>query len=441
MLSTPTKTSFNRQQILTALYAALIAFLTYASVYAYRKPFTVATFEGLRFWDVSYQTLLIISQGVGYMISKFYGIKFISELKRLGRWRTSAALIGTAWIALLIFAIIPPPYGMLCLFVNGFMLGFMWGIIFSYVEGRRATDFIGSAMAVSFIFAGGFTRSVAVWLRDDWQVPEKWLGFTTGLIFVVPLILFLYLIEKIPAPDREDEKERTVRVPMDKESRKKLIRQFGLGLIVITITYLFLTVMRDIRDNFMSNMWNDLGYGKKPAIFTRTETITSVIILATMSLLVMIRNNFKAFQIAHGVIAFGFLMAGISSVLFLTGNMDGRYWMQLTGLGLYMGYIPFNCIFFERMIASFRIAGNVGFLIYIADAYGYLGSMSVVLTKEILRVQMNWVSFYSTAVIVFSVVGVAGTILSLIYFNKKYKITIASWQSKPPSLSAPALQA
>jgi hypothetical protein len=75
MQSTPTKTNFNRQQILTALYAALIAFLTYASVYAYRKPFTVATFEGLRYWDVSYQTLLIISQGVGYMISKFYGIK------------------------------------------------------------------------------------------------------------------------------------------------------------------------------------------------------------------------------------------------------------------------------------------------------------------------------------------------------------------------------
>lgn len=94
---------FTRRQLLTALYAALIAFLTYASVYAYRKPFTVATFEGIRFWGVSYQTLLIISQGVGYMLSKFYGIKFISELKRLGRWRTSAVLIGIAWLSLLVF--------------------------------------------------------------------------------------------------------------------------------------------------------------------------------------------------------------------------------------------------------------------------------------------------------------------------------------------------
>lgn len=434
---TKTTTSFNRRQIGTALFAATIAFLTYASVYAYRKPFTVATFDGIKFWGVPYQTLLIISQGVGYMLSKFYGIKFISELKRLGRWRTSATLIGIAWLALLVFAIIPPPYGMFCLLINGFMLGFMWGIVFSYVEGRRATDFIGSAMAVSFIFAGGFTRSVAVWLRESWNITDQWLAFTTGLVFAIPLILFLVLIEKIAPPDADDIKERTVRMPMNKESRQKLIKLFGLGLVVITITYLFLTVMRDIRDNFMSNMWNDLGYGKKPAIFTRTETITSVIVLAVMSMLVIIRNNFKAFQVIHGVIAIGFLIAGISSLMFITGYMDGALWMQLTGLGLYMGYIPFNCIFFERLIASFRIVGNVGFLIYIADAYGYLGSMSVVLTKEILHLQVNWVSFYSAAVIILSVVGVAGTLLSLLYFNRKYKLTIAQGLEKSNSIPLP----
>jgi MFS family permease len=429
---------FTRRQLLTAMYAALIAFLTYASVYAYRKPFTVATFEGTRFWGVSYQTLLIISQGVGYMLSKFYGIKFISELKRLGRWRTSAVLIGIAWLSLLIFGFIPPPFGMICLLVNGFMLGFMWGITFSYIEGRRATDFIGAAMAVSFIFAGGFTRSVAVWLRDSWQVAEQWLGFTTGLVFAVPLILFIYLLEKIPSPDADDVRERTIRLPMNKESRRRLLKNFGLGLILITLTYVFLTVMRDIRDNFMANMWNDLGYGNKPAIFTRTETITSVIVLAMMSLLVVIRNNFKAFQLAHGVIVTGFLLAGFSSLMFVSGNMEGALWMQLAGLGLYMGYIPFNCIFFERMIASFRIAGNVGFLIYIVDAWGYLGSMSVVLTKEILKLKLNWVSFYSVAVIVFAVIGVAFTITSFIYFNRKYKRGLVSWQENQPSLSVQA---
>ena len=163
------------KRIVVTVCAAMVAFLAYSSVYAYRKPFTVATFEGISFWGISYQTLLIISQVIGYMLSKFYGIKFIAELKRLGRWKTSFLLVGIAWLSLLFFAIVPAPFGMIFFFINGFMLGFMWGIIFSYVEGRTGTDFIGSVLAVSFIFAGGFTRSVAKWLMLEWGITEKWM--------------------------------------------------------------------------------------------------------------------------------------------------------------------------------------------------------------------------------------------------------------------------
>ena len=412
--------AYTSKQIQAALYAALIAFLTYASVYAYRKPFTVATFGELEYWGVRYQTLLIISQVIGYMLSKFYGIKFISELKRLGRWKTSAVLVGIAWLSLFLFAILPPLVGLVCFLVNGFALGFMWGIVFSYVEGRRATDFIGSAMAVSFIFAGGFTRSIAKWLLLDLQVPENWMPFFTGLIFALPLVLFIYLLEKIPAPDTADEEERTKRVSMTKEDRKKVVQSFGSGLVMITITYVFLTIIRDLRDNFMSNIWTDLGYGNNYKIFASTETITSIIILIMMSLLVLIRKNNKAFRLIHLVILLGFLLAGISSFLFMYGLMDGAWWMQLVGLGLYMAYIPFNCIFFERMIATFKISGNVGFLIYIADAFGYMGSVVVMLSKEIFHLQANWSSFYSSAALLCAIVGVGGTFFSLAYFNKKY---------------------
>lgn len=418
---TANPTALSRKQVITAIYAATVAFLTYASVYAYRKPFTVATFEGLSFWGVKYQVLLIISQGLGYMCSKFYGIKFIAELKRAGRWKTSAILVGSAWLCLLIFGLVPAPWGMLCMFGNGFMLGFMWGIVFSYVEGRKTTDFIGAAMAVSFIFAGGFTRSVALWLKDSWGVPEQWLAFVTGLVFVVPLLIFMYLLERIPAPDPEDIAERTVRLPMTKEQRIQFLRLFGFGTITIIVIYLFLTIMRDVRDNFMSNIWTELGYGQKPAIFTKTETITSVVVLIMISLLVGIRKNIRAFRLAHVMILAGFLLAGISSALFLAGMMGGALWMQLAGLGLYMGYIPFNCIFFERLIASFKIVGNVGFLIYLVDAYGYAGSMVVMLSKEIFQIKLTWSQFYPAGVVIFSVIGIVGTVFSLLYFNRKYE--------------------
>ncbi|NML23554.1 hypothetical protein HHL16_21930 [Pseudoflavitalea sp. G-6-1-2] len=405
----------------TALYVAVVAFLTYASVYAFRKPFTVATFEGISFLGIPYQTLLIISQVIGYMGSKFAGIKLIAELKQSGRWKTAMILIGAAWISLLFFALVPAPFGMIFLLINGFSLGFMWGIVFSYVEGRRTTDFIGSTMAVSFIFAGGFTRSVAKWLMLEWSVSEKWMPFMTGLVFIVPIMLLFLMLEKIPAPTSEDVRERTARVPLDKSGRKQLLRRFGGGLIVITITYSFLTVMRDVRDNYMANMWNEIGYGNDAGIFARSESSISISVLALMALLVLVRRNLTAFRLIHVVIAAGFLLAGVSSCLFVNGRLNGALWMQLTGLGLYMAYIPFNCIFFERLIATFKIAGNVGFLIYLADAYGYLGSVSVMLGKSFLDLKLNWSGFFSHGVILLSVIGIAGTVASLYYFNNKFK--------------------
>jgi hypothetical protein len=411
-----------RRQILLPIFIAVTAFLAYASIYAYRRPFTVATFEGIKFWGISYQSLLIISQVTGYMLSKFAGIRFIAELKRKGRWKTTIILVAIAWLSLFFFAITPPPYGMILFAVNGFMLGFMWGIIFSYVEGRRATDFIGSVMAISFIFAGGFTRTVAKWLMVEWSITEQWMPFMTGLVFALPLVVFIYMLEKIPAPDQQDIEERTVRLPMDKTQRQQFLKLFGAGIIVVTVTYIFLTLMRDIRDNYMANLWNELGYADNYAVFTKTETTTSLVILLLMGMLALIRKNIVAFRIIHWVIAAGFLIAFTASLLFVNKQLDGALWMQLTGLGLYMGYIPFNSIFFERLIASFKVKGNVGFLIYIADSFGYLFSVIVILSKEFLQLYFSWSQFYSWEVLIVSTLGIGGTILSFLYFNKKYKL-------------------
>ncbi|MFT3675975.1 MAG: DUF5690 family protein [Chitinophagaceae bacterium] len=289
-------------------------------------------------------------------------------------------------------------------------------------KGRRATDFIGTVMAISFIFAGGFTRSVAGWLMTEWGVTEKWMPFVTGLVFIGPYLLFIFLLERLPPPDKEDVKERTERQPMNAAERRAFLKKFGIGIVVISITYLFLTIVRDIRDNYMVNIWSELGYKDDYSLFARSETQISLILLGTMALLALIRRNMEAFRVIHVVIAIGFILAGVSSWFFIQGWINGRLWMQLVGLGLYMSYIPFNCIFFERMIAAFRIQGNVGFLIYIADAFGYLGSVAIMLTKEFMDIDPGWAGFYSHAVVIGSLISLAGIMASWGYFNKKYYI-------------------
>jgi MFS family permease len=403
------------------VYAAMITFLTYAMVYGFRKPFTVATYEDVSpVFGVGYKSCLVISQVLGYMMSKFYGVKFIAELKRFGRGKMILALVGISWLALLFFAIIPAPYNIPVLLLNGFPLGLIWGIVFSFVEGRKATDFIGAALAVSFIFSSGFVKTVTGFLQLQFAIPEFWLPFFAGLAFLIPLLLFIWLLEKIPPPSASDQLLRTERKPMLKEDRKTYLKTFFPGIVTLLVIYVFLTVFRDIRDNFAADMWVEMGFANQPEKFVQTEIPTTIIVLVLISAMVYIRNNLKALLVSHLIIGVGFLLAGVATFLFMHGNLPPFYWMTLVGLGLYMGYIPFNCVLFERMIATFKYAGNVGFLIYLADSYGYLGSVAVILSKSVFHIQLSWTRFYSYGVMVLSVIGILGTIISAGYFRSMY---------------------
>jgi hypothetical protein len=69
------------------LYVSLTSFVVYACMYGFRKPFTAASYDGIRFFGISYKVVLVIAQVLGYMLSKFYGIRFIAGMdpaKRAG---------------------------------------------------------------------------------------------------------------------------------------------------------------------------------------------------------------------------------------------------------------------------------------------------------------------------------------------------------------------
>ena len=129
-----------------SVMAAVSAFGAYTSMYAFRKAFAAGTFTGQQYFHVDYKVWLVIAQVIGYTLSKFYGIKFISELKPGQRAKSIFGLIGFSWFALLLFAIIPAPYNIICLFLNGFPLGMIWGLVFSYLEGRKSTEFMAAVL-------------------------------------------------------------------------------------------------------------------------------------------------------------------------------------------------------------------------------------------------------------------------------------------------------
>jgi hypothetical protein len=395
---------------LISVLAAVSAFGTYTSMYAFRKGFAAGTFTGEQYFHVDYKVWLVIVQVVGYTLSKFYGIKFIAELKPGQRAKSIFVLIGAAWIALLLFAVIPAPYNIICLFLNGFPLGMIWGLVFSYLEGRRSTEFMAAVLSISLIFASGFVKTIARTMRDTLHISEYTMPFITGALFVLPLIFFVFCLELMPPPTEGDIKLRTERAPMNAAERQLFLKRFLPGIILTLIIYVLLTIMRDIRDNFEVEIWASLG-NKDNTIYAKIDTIISVIVLVAMSLLILVKKNLRAFSIIHLMIISGCVLIAAGTILF-----ELKQWMTLAGLGLYLGYVPYNAIFFERMIASFHYRSNVGFLIYVSDSMGYLGSVTILLVKELGRPSISWATFFKEGVLVVGIVGGVCAVLSLIYF-------------------------
>jgi hypothetical protein len=250
-------------------------------------------------------------------------------------------------------------------------------------------------------------------------VSEFWMPFATGMVFVPPLCLATWVLERLPAPSADDIAARSVRMPMDAQSRSAFLARFLPGVVLIVLAYIALTIMRDFRDNFAAEIWADLGLGNSAAVFTQTEVPIAIAVLLITACTMLVRDNFKALMLNHVMIFSGFAIAVTATWLHSRGVIDPVWWVGGSGFGLYLAYVPYNCTFFERMLATFRVGGNVGFIMYISDASGYMGSVAIILFKEFGGMHLSWAAFYASAVVALSSIGMLITLTSALYFKAK----------------------
>lgn len=71
-------------------------------------------------------------------------------------------------------------------------------------------------------------------------------------------------------------------------------------------------------------------------------------------------------------------------------QLDTVTWLFVQSLSLYIAYLCFQSIFFDRFIACFKIKGNVGFFIVTIDFTGYTGTVLVLMFKEFSNMQCSW---------------------------------------------------
>ncbi len=410
-----------RPGLVFVLHASFAAFGTYFCMYAFRKPFSVATFEGMAFMGVDYKILLVIAQVLGYALSKFVGIKVISELKPNRRLFYLISLIVLAEISLLLFAWVPAPYNIPLMFLNGFPLGMIWGIVFSYIEGRRFTDILGVVLSASFIVSSGVVKSVGLFVMNSWGISEFWMPSVTGALFFIPLLICSFLLQNVPPPTEEDIAHRTERIPMTATDRKNLVKKFIFPLLIIVLFYTFLTAFRDFRDNFARELWDSIGYQGDASVFSTSEIIIAIVVLLIIGAIFYIKDNFKALLTYHVLLILGTVVLAASTFIFQMGILEPFFWMVCTGFGLYICYVPFNCLFFDRFIATFKVKGNSGFLIYIADSFGYIGSVFVLLYKNFGQANISWLNFFVYGTYAVALIGICSTIILFVHFVSRRK--------------------
>ncbi|KGO86625.1 membrane protein [Flavobacterium rivuli WB 3.3-2 = DSM 21788] len=410
----------NSKKISTALILVAV-FLCYTGMYAIRKSFLAGQYNDLSFgFGLNAKIVLVISQVFGYMVSKFAGIKIISEMKKEKRaiWLVGFISFGLAMLGL--FAIVPDQWKMVTLFLNGLPLGMVFGIVFSYIEGRKNTELLAAALSATFIFSTGFVKTVGLLLMQDYNVSEYNMPFFTGLLFFPLFLLSVYILNRSEGPSESDVTERAQRVPMYKEERKAFIVQNGMGYFGLVGIYVLLTVVRDFRDNFIVDFWAEQGFTGTPQIITLTEIPVAITVLVIAAAGTLIRKNKIAFNTAMGLTAVGAVLIILSTVLYDKGLMSPVVWMITSGIGVYLPYILFHCLIFERLVALLSFKGNVGFLFYIADAVGYLGSVVVLFLKEVTGFNQSWAQFFIKLNIQSAAFILALAVFALWYFNRRF---------------------
>jgi hypothetical protein len=412
------------------LAASALAFATYFCMYAFRKPFAAATYPGDGWLGLAPKTLFVISQIVGYTVSKYLGIRWVSEVSRRGRCAMIVGLIGAAELALLCFALLPPAGKVLALFLNGLPLGMIWGLVVRYLEGRRASELMLAALSCSFIVASGIVKDVGRWLLHR-GVSEYWMPVSAGLLFLPALLASALLLDRLPDPDLQDQAEREARPPMTAGARREFATRFLPGLLMLLLVYLGLTGFRDFRDNYGVELFDELGYGNQPALFSSTELPVALLVLAIMGSLNRVRDRERGLQVLFVVMTAGLGLLGAATLALDRRWLSGQAWMICVGLGVYLTYVPFSSFLFDRLMAATRFTGTAVFAVNVADAVGYTGSVGVQLYKDLVVASARRLGFFKLFTYGLSIGGCALLVAAGVYFARQSQSLAALPQAAP----------
>ncbi|RYG48010.1 hypothetical protein EON79_05725 [bacterium] len=375
-----------------AAWAVTAAFGAYFCMYAFRKPFTAATaqdFGAMTLWGLDSKALLVTTQVLGYLLSKVVGIRVVSELPPARRALGILGLLGVALASLLVLGLVPLPYSVPAMFVNGLALGMVFGLVLGFLEGRQVSEALIAGLCASFILADGVMKTIGTSLLKA-GLSATWMPVAAAASFIPFAGLFVWMLSRVKPPSEQDREHRAPRPAMTRDERSAFLRRYGVGIGLIVSTYVLTTILRSVRSDFAPEIWKGLGYDGAASLFTQSELWVALGVTAAVGFTFVFRDNRKGFLAGLAISVLGFILVGTALSLHGSGTISGFLLMVLIGLGLYLPYVAIHAVLFERLIALTRQRGNLSFLMYVADAAGYGGFVALTLSKSLFPKEADW---------------------------------------------------
>ncbi|MEM9984871.1 MAG: DUF5690 family protein, partial [Bacteroidota bacterium] len=140
-----------------------------------------------------------------------------------------------------------------------------------------------------------------------------------------------------------------------------------------------------------------------------------------IALAIFIKDNIRAFWTSLATLLISGIMVGLLTFLFQNEQLSPEWWMILVGFWMYLSYVAYHVLIFERLITVFRIKSNIGFLMYLADAFGYGGSVLVLLYKNFGAAELSWLDFFMDMSYVMAILMGTLAVGVWVYFGRKVK--------------------
>lgn len=401
-------------------FGGLTSFAICLGAFALREPFlatplagTVSLFGAA---PIDLRAACIAAQALGLALSQPIGAVAVVELDPARRVPALVGVLGLAELALVALALIPPTFAPLCLFVDGLALGLVWGLVYSFLEGRRVSDGLGAVAAAGYLLAGGAMRSLGHAVASL-GVPGLWAPAAAGAAAALPLAGALWLLAQFPPPNRHDEADRLFRAPMTGAMRSQFLRSSALGLGLLVAAHAVLSGYRELRARMTLELWGVLAPPDAPSVLTAAELPVAVATVVAIGGLMAFRDHRRALLAVHVLILLGLAVIGGSTGLYLSGAMGATPWMVALGAGLFLVHVPFMSVLFDRLVAVLGLVGTAVFMVFIAGTFGHAGRFAVIALEMLHGPLVDSLDGFARASLAVALLAAALVTASAAYFR------------------------